>query len=253
MLSRIEVRGFKSFANALTLDLGPGVNVIVGPNGSGKSNIVEAVLWGMGEQRASRLRAPTGWQDVIFSGGPAKPPSGMAEVSLLIAAEDGEGPAEIEISRRLTRAGDTGYRLNGEGCRLIDVHDALAARGLGTESFAVIRQGQVEAICASRPPEVRAILDEAAGIGLPKRRRKRAAQKLARIADRLERARDIEKEVAARARSLERQARAADRAVEIEEQLARARAHLAALRAVTARRELAEAAGRAREAQTAVT
>lgn len=244
MLRRIEIRGFKSFPAPLVLDLGPGVNVVVGPNGSGKSNIVEAVLWGMGEQRATRLRASGGWQDVIFSGSPSRPPSGLAEVSLLLAPEDGEGPAELEVSRRLTRAGEAYYRVNGETCRLIDLHDSLAGRGLGTESFAVIRQGQVETICASRPPELRAILDEAAGIGLPKRRRKRAQQKLARTADRLQRARDIAGEVASRARALERQAKAAERATAVEEELGAARARLVAVRAVAVHRELSAATAR---------
>jgi chromosome segregation protein len=248
VLSRIEIRGFKSFPAPIVLDLGPGVNVVVGPNGSGKSNIVEAVLWGMGEQRATRLRASGGWQDVIFSGSPMRPPSGLAEVALLLAPEDGEGPAELEVSRRLTRAGETYYRLNGETCRLIDLHDALSGRGLGSESFAVIRQGQVEAICASRPAELRAILDEAAGIGLPKRRRRRAEQKIARTADKLDRARDIAGEVASRARALERQARAAERAAAIEEELAGARTRLAAVRAVAAHRALADAVAQSEQA-----
>lgn len=243
-MRRIEIRGFKSFPAPLVLDFGPGVNVVVGPNGSGKSNIVEAVLWGMGEQRATRLRASGGWQDVIFSGSPSRPPSGLAEVSLLLAPEDGEGPAELEVSRRLTRAGEAYYRVNGETCRLIDLHDSLAGRGLGTESFAVIRQGQVETICASRPPELRAILDEAAGIGLPKRRRKRAQQKLARTADRLQRARDIAGEVASRARALERQAKAAERATAVEEEIAAARARLVTVRAVAVHRELSAATAR---------
>jgi chromosome segregation protein len=252
VLKRIEIRGFKSFAAPLVIDLGPGVNVIVGPNGSGKSNIVEAVLWGMGEQRATRLRASGGWQDVIFSGSPSRQPSGLAEVSLLMSPDDGEGPAELEVSRRLTRAGEAYYRVNGETCRLIDLHDSLAGRGLGTESFAVIRQGQVETICASRPSELRAILDEAAGIGLPKRRRKRAQQKIARTADRLLRARDIAGEVASRARALERQARAAERATAVEEELASSRARLVAVRAVAVHRELADADARLGETAAAV-
>jgi chromosome segregation protein len=253
MLKRIEIKGFKSFASPLVLDLGPGVNVIVGPNGSGKSNIVEAVLWGMGEQRAARLRAAGGWQDVIFSGSGSRQASGLAEVSLLMSPDDGEGPAELEVSRRLTRAGEAYYRVNGETCRLVDLHDTLAGRGLGTESFAVIRQGQVETICASRPPELRAILDEAAGIGLPKRRRKRAQQKIARTADRLQRARDIAGEVASRARALERQAKAADRATAVEAELLSARALLVGVRAVAVHRELAEAEARLTETTEAVT
>ncbi len=220
MLSRLELRGFKSFAQPVTLTFGPGVNVVVGPNGSGKSNLSEAVSWAMGEQRATRLRAPQ-MGDVIFSGGRGSGPAGFAEVRLAFAETD--GAEEMELSRRLTRGGDSDYRINGSTCRLLDIQDELSTRGLGPDSLAVIRQGQVEAICMARPSDLRAMVDEAAGVGVAKRRRRRAEQKLVRVMERLDRARDLGAELTDRAKSLDRQARAAARAAEVEAEVLSAR------------------------------
>ncbi len=231
MLTRLSVRGFKSFADTISLQLGPGVNVVVGPNGSGKSNLAEAVVWALGEQRAGRLRAG-GMADVLYSGGERRAGAPFAEVSLVLGGhDDGNGPAEIEASRRLTRAGDADYRLNSDGCRLLDVQEALSSRGLGPDALAVIRQGQVEALCTSTPVERRAMVDAAAGVAVAKRRRRRAEQKLARVADRLERARDIAGEVRSRARALDRQARAAERAESLDAEIATARRAVGAARA----------------------
>ncbi len=246
MLKRLRVKGFKSFADPIDLEFGPGLNVIVGPNGSGKSNISEAIAWALGEQRAGRLRAPA-MQDILFSGGDGRQPVGMAEVAITLEGGMGEGPAELGVSRRLTRAGDSGYRLNGSNVRLVDVLDSLSTRGLGPQSLSIIRQGQVDAICQSKPSALRGILDEAAGTGLPKRRRHRAELRLKHVDDHLARARDLAAELASRARSLDRQARAAERAAEVEKELTEAREALVRARAVAAGRELAGA----REARAA--
>ncbi|MGB1627951.1 MAG: AAA family ATPase, partial [Miltoncostaeaceae bacterium] len=240
MLTRLRIKGFKSFADPIDLEFGPGLNVIVGPNGSGKSNISEAIAWALGEQRAGRLRAPA-MQDVLFSGGDGRQPVGMAEVVVTLDGSTGDGPAEMGVSRRLTRAGESGYRLNGSNARLVDVLDALSTRGLGPQSLSIIRQGQVDAICQSKPSALRAILDEAAGTGLPKRRRHRAELRLKHVDEHLARARDLAAELGSRARSLERQARAAERAAEVERDLAQAREALIRARAVAAAREMADA------------
>ncbi len=254
MLKRLRVKGFKSFADPIDLEFGPGLNVIVGPNGSGKSNISEAIAWALGEQRAGRLRAPA-MQDILFSGGDGRQPVGMAEVAITLEGGMGEGPAEMGVSRRLTRAGDSGYRLNGANVRLVDVLDSLSTRGLGPQSLSIIRQGQVDAICQSKPSALRGILDEAAGTGLPKRRRHRAELRLKHVDDHLARARDLAAELASRARSLERQAKAAERAAEVERELTEARDALVRARAVSAGRELADAraarAARAADAREA--
>jgi chromosome segregation protein len=239
MLRRVKIKGFKSFAGDVTLDLGPGLNVIVGPNGSGKSNFAEAIVWALGEQRAGKLRAP-GMADILYQGGATRPAAGMAEVALQFDG-GGDGPAEVEVGRRLSRAGDSDYRVNGASCRLLDLQEALAARGLGADSLAVIRQGQVEALATSKASERRAMLDEAAGVGVAKRRRRRAEQKLARVAEKLDRARDLAAELSSRARSLERQARAAERASALEAEIAELRDTERAARAVAAATALAAA------------
>lgn len=233
MLKRISIRGFKSFADPIGLDLGPGLNVIVGPNGSGKSNLAEAIVWALGEQRAGRLRAPA-MQDMLYQGSPARPAAGFAEIALHFDADESGARPEIEVSRRLTRAGDATYRLGHTACRLLDMQEALSVRGLGNDSLAVIRQGQVEAIATSKPEARRAMLDEAAGVGVAKRRRKRAEQKLARIAEKLDRARDLANELAMRAKALERQARAAERAAQLERDIEALRERERVARAVAA-------------------
>ena len=252
MLARLSLRGFKSFAEPTSLHLGPGVNVVVGPNGSGKSNLAEAVVWALGEQRAGRLRAG-GMADVLYSGGARRPAAPFAEVSLVIAADesDGSGPAEVEAARRLTRAGDADYRLNGAGCRLLDVQEALASRGAGPDALAVIRQGQVEALCTSSPAERRAMVDAAAGVAVAKRRRRRAEQKLSRVGDRLDRARDLAGEVRSRARALDRQARAAERAQALDAEVEEARRAAGAARALAAARAHAAARGEAERLRAA--
>ncbi|MFN8109836.1 MAG: AAA family ATPase [Thermoleophilia bacterium] len=253
MLRRLELRGFKSFAMATSLELGPGVNVIVGPNGSGKSNLAEALVWAMGEQRASRLRAG-GMGEVVFSGGQGRPPAGLAEVSMTLSRDGDTHPeaaAETAVTRRVTRTGDAHYRLNGVSCRLLDIQEELAARGLGPDALAVIRQGQVDTVCAARPADLRAVIEEAAGVALQKRRRKRAEHKLARVADRLDRARDLATELTSRAASLERQARQAELAADLERRIEEGRSRLSAASAVHAAQALTEARRRSGEASQA--
>ncbi len=238
MLRRIHLRGFKSFATPVDLEFGPGVNVIVGPNGSGKSNLAEAMVWSMGEQRATRLRA-SGMAEVVFSGGEGRPPAGLAEVRMTVspAHPARDQPAETEVARRLTRAGDATYQLNGTACRLLDVHEALGALGLGPDALAVIRQGQVEAVCTARPADLRAVVEEAAGVALSRRRRRRAEAKLGRVSERLDRARDLATELTRRQAALERQARAAARAADLDVQIADARRRLATDQAASALRD----------------
>ena len=257
MLRRIHLRGFKSFATPVDLEFGPGVNVIVGPNGSGKSNLAEAMVWSMGEQRATRLRA-SGMAEVVFSGGEGRPPAGLAEVRMTVspAHPEHDQPAETEVARRLTRAGDATYQLNGTACRLLDVHEALGTLGLGPDALAVIRQGQVEAVCTARPADLRAVIEEAAGVALSRRRRRRAEAKLARVSERLDRARDLAAELTRRQAALERQARAAARAADLDEQIVAARRRLAADQAASALRDEFVATGdvarcAARHAETA--
>ena len=238
MLRRLDLRGFKSFASPISLDFGPGVNVIVGPNGSGKSNLAEAIVWSMGEQRANKLRA-AGMTEMVFSGGDGRPAAGVAEVRMTVspAIDDPGLPTEIEVARRVTRTGEATYQLNGTSCRLLDVHESLGTFGLGPDALAVIRQGQVEAVCTARPADLRAVVEEAAGVALSRRRRRRAEAKLARVAERLERARDLANELLRRQATLERQAKAATRAAELEREINAAREQLALTLAASAIRD----------------
>src|SRR5688572_18694284 len=210
-LKSITMKGFKSFPERTRLDFAPGVSVIVGPNGCGKSNITDAVLWALGEQSPLAVRGQT-MQDVIFAGGDGQGARRYAEVEVVIDADGSEASefAEISVRRRLDRAGDGGYWLNGARCRLSDVTEALADTNLGREMHSVISQGRVEEIVHSKPRDRRLLIEEAAGLGKHRKRRRRAQLKLERTQDNLDRALDVEREARLRLRPLKRQAQAAE-------------------------------------------
>jgi chromosome segregation protein len=211
-LKSITVKGFKSFPDRTKLEFGPGVSVIVGPNGSGKSNVTDAVLWALGEQSPGAVRGQS-MQDVIFGGAPGRQAGGHAEVELVLDDSEGSlglGIPEISIYRRLDRAGEGEYRLAGGRCRLIDVVELLSDTGLGKEMHSVISQGRVESLVTSKPRDRRLLIEEAAGLGKHRKRRRRAQLKLARTQDNLDRALDVEREARSRLRPLKRQAEAAE-------------------------------------------
>jgi chromosome segregation protein len=269
-LKSITVKGFKSFPDRTRLEFGPGVSVVVGPNGSGKSNVTDAVLWALGEQSPAAVRGQS-MQDVIFGGAPGRQAAGHAEVELVLDDSDGTlglGAPEISIVRRLDRSGDGEYRLAGARCRLVDVIELLSDTGLGKEMHSVISQGRVESLVTSKPRDRRLLIEEAAGLGKHRKRRRRAQLKLLRTQDNLDRALDVEREARSRLRPLKRQAEAAElherlerQSVEIRWELTRddARERAAALAAaeqvaaeVRARRQTLaaqlEAVGKRREA-----
>ncbi|HWM62561.1 MAG TPA: AAA family ATPase [Solirubrobacterales bacterium] len=217
-LKSIEMKGFKSFPERTKLEFSPGVSVIVGPNGSGKSNITDAVLWALGEQSPGAIRGAS-MQDVISAGGKNVGQRRAAEVEVTI--DNGEGRAateltEIAVKRALDRSGDGGYRLNGARCRLVDVVEVLSDANLGREMHSVISQGRVESIVHSKPRERRLLVEEAAGLGKHRKRRRRAELKLRAAGDNLDRALDVEREARARLRPLKRQAQAAELGARIE-------------------------------------
>ena len=192
-LRSITLKGFKSFPDRTKLDFSPGVSVVVGPNGSGKSNITDAVLWALGEQSPLAVRGQT-MQDVIFAGAAGVQSRKAAEVEVLLDNSDGEldsGFSEISIIRKLSRDGEGEYRLNGARCRLVDVLEVLSDTGLGKEMHSVVSQGRVEAIVTSRPRDRRMLIEEAAGLGKHRKRRRRAQLKLERTQDNLDRALDV--------------------------------------------------------------
>ena len=234
-LKSLTLKGFKSFPDRTRLDFGPGVSVVVGPNGSGKSNVTDAVLWAMGEQSPLAVRGQS-MQDVIFGGGRGVQARSAAEVEIVLDNSDGTVDlplSEISIVRRLDRNGEGGYRLNGARCRLTDVIEVLSDTGLGKEQHSVISQGRVEAIVTSKPRDRRLLIEEAAGLGKHRKRRRRAQLKLDRTQENLDRALDVEREARTRLRPLKRQAEAAELHERLEHQLLEARWTLAceALRA----------------------
>jgi chromosome segregation ATPase len=227
-LRSISMKGFKSFPERTSLEFSPGVSVIVGPNGSGKSNITDAVLWALGEQSPGAIRGAS-MQDVISAGGKGISQRRAAEVEVVIDNSDGRAAtefSEIAVERRLDRAGDSGYRLNGARCRLADVTDVLSDTNLGREMHSVISQGRVETIVHSKPRERRLLIEEAAGLGKHRKRRRRAELKLRSARDNLDRALDVEREARARLRPLKRQAQAAELGARIEREELGLRAQL---------------------------
>jgi chromosome segregation protein len=211
-LKSVTVKGFKSFPDRTKLEFGPGVSVIVGPNGSGKSNVTDAVLWALGEQSPVAVRGQS-MQDVIFGGAPGRKAASTAEVELVLDDSEqslGLGVSEISVVRRLDRSGEGEYRLAGARCRLIDVIELLSDTGLGKEMHSVISQGRVESLVTSKPRERRLLIEEAAGLGKHRKRRRRAQLKLERTHDNLDRALDVEREARSRLRPLKRQAEAAE-------------------------------------------
>lgn len=242
-LKSLTLKGFKSFPDRTKLAFGSGVSVVVGPNGSGKSNVTDAVLWAMGEQSPLAIRGQS-MQDVIFGGGHGRKASQSAEVELVLDNSDKTLEmdfAEVSILRRLDRSGDGEYRLNGARCRLADVLEVLSDTGLGKESHSVISQGRVEQIVTSKPKDRRLLIEEAAGLGKHRKRRRRAQLKLARTQDNLDRALDVEREARSRLRPLKRQAEAAELHERIERQSLEARWELGRDAARATRLELAQA------------
>jgi chromosome segregation protein len=212
-LKRITVSGFKSMADKLGLEFGEGVTCIVGPNGCGKSNISDAVRWVLGEQNPRDLRANK-MQDLIFGGTTARKPEGMCEVRLLLDNEQGllSLPfAEVEVSRRLYRSGDSEYLINKELVRLKDIADLFSNTGIGTDSYSLLEQGRVDGILKAKPIDRREIFEEAAGITKFRLRQEEALRKLKRTSQDLQRINDIVGELSRQVRSLKLQAGKAER------------------------------------------
>ena len=223
-LKSLELHGFKSFVDRTTVSFKPGITAVVGPNGCGKSNIVDAMRWVMGEQSPRRLRGK-GMEDVIFAGSEGRSPVGMAEVVLTFDNRDGSGPAgfaaysEIQISRRLYRSGESEYRLNKVPARLRDVHDFFRDTGIGTKGYTIVEQGRIAEIVSAKAEERRSLIEEAAGIGKYKARRREAESKIASTEQNLLRVNDVLSEIRRQISSIERQAKKAARYKRLRETL----------------------------------
>ena len=196
-LEKIEMSGFKSFADKTVIEFDKGVTAVVGPNGSGKSNLSEAIKWVLGEQSAKSLRGKK-MDDVIFAGSQTRKPVNIAEVNLHINNEDGKLAIEhsqVVLTRRLNRNGDSDFFINKKACRLKDITSLMMDSGLGKDSFALISQGKVEQIFNDKPEDRRMIIEEAAGVLKYKDRKTQAQRKLDQTQEHLNRVEDILHEI----------------------------------------------------------
>jgi len=179
-LKKLEIQGFKSFADKVELEFNGGITAVVGPNGCGKSNISDAIRWVLGEQSVKNLRGSK-MEDVIFAGTPNRKALGFASVTITFDNRDGTLPIdyeEVAIGRKLYRSGESEYSINGTPCRLKDITDLLYSTGIGKDGYSIIGQGQVEKVINSRPDDRREIFDEATGISKYKYKKQEAIKKL---------------------------------------------------------------------------
>lgn len=221
---RLEINGFKSFADRTIMDFPEAMCAVVGPNGCGKSNVVDAIRWVLGEQSAKQLRGHA-MGDVIFAGSQGRKDVGVAEVSLVL---DNNGSVshpqfsdlpEIMITRRLFRSGDSDYLINKMPCRLKDIQQLLMDTGLGNRAYSIIEQGRVAAFIEAKPQERRLWVEEAAGITRYKNQKKVSLRKMERAKDNLDRLSDILHEVDTQMKRLQRQAKKAQRHQELRTQI----------------------------------
>ncbi|WP_018922583.1 chromosome segregation protein SMC [Salsuginibacillus kocurii] len=220
-LKRMELKGFKSFADHVHIDMTPGVTVIVGPNGSGKSNIADGIRWVLGEQSVKSLRGQR-MEDVIFAGSSERKPVNMAEITLILDNEDQfleMDYSEISLTRKLYRSGESEYFINKSPCRRKDVIEILIDSGLGKEAYSIIGQGQVDEILSSKPADRRRIFEEAAGVLKYKTRKEQAEKKLLDTTDNLNRMNDILHELYDQLEPLKEQASVAKQYLSKKEEL----------------------------------
>lgn len=220
-LKRLDIVGFKSFAERVTVDFVKGVTAVVGPNGSGKSNITDGIRWVLGEQSAKSLRGAK-MEDIIFAGSDSRRGLNVAEVTLTLDNDDSFLPIdyhEVSVTRRVYRSGESEFFINKQSCRLKDIVDLFMDSGLGKEAFSIISQGKVEEILSSKSEERRTIFEEAAGVLKYKSRKKKAEYKLAETQENLNRVQDILHELEGQVEPLKIQASIAKDYLEKKEEL----------------------------------
>ncbi|MDR1039075.1 MAG: AAA family ATPase [Deltaproteobacteria bacterium] len=226
-LKRVEMVGFKSFTDRTVVPFGTGISAVVGPNGCGKSNIIDAIRWVMGEQSPKLLRARN-MEDLLFNGSRGKPASALAEVILTLARDTDRGMAEISITRRLYRTGDSEYLINRSPSRLKDVMRFFIEMGMGTRSYAIIEQERVGRLVDARPEERRLLLDEAAGITRYKEQKRESERKIESALRNLETVSLMMAENTKRLAQVTRQAAKATRHAAVRDELRRLELALAA-------------------------
>ncbi|MDB5085615.1 MAG: chromosome segregation protein [Bacilli bacterium] len=221
-LKRMELTGFKSFADRTELEFVPGVTAVVGPNGSGKSNVSDSIRWVLGEQSAKNLRGSK-MEDVIFSGSDSRRSVNFCEVSLTLDNSDGTLPldfSEVTVTRRVYRSGDSEYLLNRQSCRLKDITELFMDTGLGKEAYSIIGQGRIEEILSTKSEDRRGIFEEAAGIVRYKSRKREAEKRLEETEGNLVRIHDVLHEIEQNLEPLARQKEVAEHYKQIKADLA---------------------------------
>ncbi len=220
-LKKLEMQGFKSFTDKISLDFGDGITAIVGPNGSGKSNISDAIRWVMGEQSAKSLRGSK-MEDVIFAGTEKRKATGFAEVSLILDNSKKTFPIdydEITVTRRVYRSGESEYLINKAVCRLRDIYELFMDTGLGRDGYSIIGQGRIDEILSNKSEDRRQVFEEAAGISKYRYRKTEAERKLIATDENLIRLMDIRAELEARLEPLKNQSEKAQKYLNLRDKL----------------------------------
>ena len=234
-LEKIKLAGFKSFVDPTTVHFPSNLVGIVGPNGCGKSNTIDAVRWVMGESSAKMLRGES-MADVIFNGSNSRKPVGTASIELVFDNSDGSAGGQyaeyntISVKRQVSRDGQSNYFMNSVRCRRRDITDLFLGTGLGPRSYSIIEQGMISRLIEARPEELRAFLEEAAGISKYKERRRETENRIKHTRENLDRLNDLREEIEKQLAHLQRQAATAERYKVYKEQERRLKAELLALR-----------------------
>src|SRR5580698_10202392 len=219
-LTRLEIKGFKSFGDKITINFNEGVTAIVGPNGCGKSNVVDAIRWVLGEQSTRMLRSEK-MENIIFNGSKSRKAANLAEVSLTFDNTKNILPTEysqVTLTRKLYRTGESEYRLNDVQCRLKDITDLFLDTGIGSDSYAIIELRMIEEIISNKEGSRRNLFEEASGISKYKLRKKQTFNKLKETEADLERVEDLLSEIEKNLKTLENQAKKTERYYRLKEQ-----------------------------------
>src|ERR1700687_223544 len=257
-LKSLELVGFKSFLDATVISFSPGATAVVGPNGCGKSNVVDAIRWVLGEQAPTRLRGKSA-DDLIYAGNDSNAAAGMAEVTLLLEAEDSSALpepyaalSEVAVTRRVYRSGDSEYLLNRIPCRLKDITEFFMAAQIHSRGYALIEQGRIEEIIQAKPQELRTMVEEAAGLSLFKGRREMSERKLERVKENLARVDDVLSEIERQLSFARRQAKKAETYKVVKVELGELEKFAAARRIIDQREELGLQTSRDAELKSAL-
>ena len=257
-LKSLELLGFKSFLDSTTISFAPGMTAVVGPNGCGKSNVVDAIRWVLGEQAPTRLRGKS-VEDLIYAGNESNPAAGMAEVSLVLEAEDGSqlpepysALSEVAVTRRAYRSGESEYLLNKIPCRLKDITEFFMAAQIHSRGYSLVEQGRIEEIIQAKPHELRTLVEEAAGLSLFKGRREMSERKLERVKENLARVDDVLSEIERQLSFARRQAKKAETYKVVKAELGELERYSAARRLIDQREELATQNSRDAELKSAL-